>query len=319
MGPLSLRVALPLAWVWAAAVLVLVVWPGRAMADEAVMLVVVLTLAAAGAVLLPLLRQLARRANEADTLAARLAEQEARLARAERQRHETLEKLSHDLRTPLASMQGYLELLLLRHGSLDAVEAQNYLQTAVRHGERLSRLVGDLLELARLEGEDATLQREPFPVAELAHDVGQRFAAAAERARVTLDVQARQAPTPLVLADVRLVERVLSNLVENALRHTPCGGRVAIQIEETEPGGARISVSDTGEGIAAADLEGIFDRYETTARVGDGASGSAGLGLAIARRIAALHGSTLELHSEPGQGTTVTFTLPGPARAATTT
>jgi signal transduction histidine kinase len=116
----------------------------------------------------------------------------------------------------------------------------------------------------------------------------------------------------MVHAEVRLVERVLGNLVENALRHTPCGGRVAIAVEDgvAEGRGARISVSDTGEGIAEADLEGIFDRYETSARVGDRGSGTAGLGLAIARRIAALHGSELELRSRPGAGTTVSFTLP---------
>ncbi|MBI5721512.1 MAG: HAMP domain-containing histidine kinase [Burkholderiales bacterium] len=317
MGPLSLRIALPLAWVCAAAALALLIWPGRAVADEAVMALVLLVLAAAGAALLPLLKRLARRAGEADALAARLAEQEAQLARALRQRHEALERLSHDLRTPLASMQGYLELLLLRHGTLEAAEAQNYLQTAVRNGERLSRLVGDLLELARLEADAAPLHSEPFPVAELAHDVAQRFAAAAERAQVALVVRAEQQPTPIVQAEVRLVERVLGNLVENALRHTPCGGRVAIEVEgaEADGRGARISVSDTGEGIAAADLEGIFDRYETAARVGEG-GGAAGLGLAIARRIAALHGSPLELRSRPGAGTTVTFTLPGAAGAA---
>jgi signal transduction histidine kinase len=211
-------------------------------------------------------------------------------------------------------MQGYLELLLLRQGTLSEAEAQNYLQTAVRQGERLSRLVGDLLELARLEADAAPLHSEPFPVAELAHDVAQRFAAAAERAHVALVVNAAQQPTPMVHAEVRLVERVLGNLVENALRHTPCGGRVAIEVAAANAAGrgARISVSDTGEGIAEADLEGIFNRYETTARIGDSGSGTAGLGLAIARRIAALHGSALELSSRPGAGTTVSFTLPSP-------
>lgn len=315
MGPWSLRIVLPLVWVFAAAALLLLMWPGRAMADEAVgavLFIIVLVLVGAAAALLPLLRRLARRAAEADALAARVAEQEAQLARHEQQRHATLERLSHDLRTPLASTQGYLELLLLRHGSLDAAEAQNYLQTAVRYSERLSRLVGDLLELARLEADAAPLHSEPFPVAELAHDVARRFAPAAAHARVSLVVQAQRQPTPIVLAEVRLVERVLGNLVENALRHTPCGGRVAIAVDDAEADGrgARISVIDTGDGIPEAELAGIFDRYETAARVGDSGHGTAGLGLAIARRIAALHGSTLELRSRPGAGTTVTFTLP---------
>lgn len=323
MGRPLLRIALPLAWVLTAAVLLLLLGPGRIMADEAVMavmLIFVLALVGAAAALLPLIRRLARRAARADTLAARVAEQDAQLARHRQQRHEALERLSHDLRTPLASMQGYLELLLLRHGSLDAAEAQNYLQTAVRHSERLARLVGDLLELARLEADAAPLHSEPFPVAELAHDVARRFAAAAAHARVSLEVHAQRQPTPIVLAEVRLVERVLGNLVENALRHTPCGGRVAIAVEQAEADGrgARISVTDTGNGIPEAELAGIFDRYDTAARVGDSGSGTAGLGLAIARRIAALHGSTLELRSRPGAGTTVTFTLPPAAPAGKT-
>lgn len=318
VAPLSLRIALPLAWVSLAAAVGLLIWPGQAMPDEAVMIVVLVVLAAGGAALLPLLTRLASRAGEADQLASRLAEQEALLEHARRQRHEALERLSHDLRTPLSSMQGYLELLLLRHGTLDAAEAQNYLQTAVRHSERLTRLVGDLLELARLESAAAPLHSEAFPVAELAYDVAQRFAAAAERAQVALVVRSERQPTPIVLAEVRLVERVLGNLVENALRHTPCGGRIAIEVDDDERG-ARVSVADTGEGIPEADLEGIFDRYETGARVGDSGSGTAGLGLAIARRIAALHGSALELHSRPGFGTKVSFTLPRAADARRTT
>jgi hypothetical protein len=320
VGPLAIRIGLPLAWVMAAAALFVLAWPGASMSDETAMMFVLVALAAVTAALVPMLRRLERRAAEAQRLAARVAEQEAELAHARQQQHEALERLSHDLRTPLASMQGYLELLLLRQGSLEATEAQNYLQTAVRHAERLSKLVGDLLELARLEADAAPLDREVFPVAELAHDVAQRFAAVAAKANVALVVHADRQPTPMVLAEVRLVERVLGNLVENALRHTPCGGRVAIEIEaaQGEGRGARVSVVDTGEGIAEAELAGIFDRYETAARVGDTGSGTAGLGLAIARRIAALHGSQLELRSRRGAGTTVTFTLPpaAPAGAA---
>ncbi len=285
----------------------------RARAGETgtLLLLVALVLLAAWGALLPLANRLGERAARAQVLAERLAAQESALARAERARRELLTHLSHDLRTPLASMQGYLELLLVRHGSLEPAEAQNYLQTAARHSERLSRLVADLFELARLETEGLQPQAEPFPVAELACDVALRFAGAAERAGVTL-----AAPEPasvLVQAEVALVERVLGNLVDNALRHTPAGGRVAIEIRE-EAGSACVAVCDTGEGIEAGDLEGLFDRWQNSARVGDTGSATSGLGLAIARRIAQLHGSTLELDSRPGAGTRVSFRLPLAAR-----
>ncbi len=273
------------------------------------------TLVLAWVLLLPLAQRLAERSASADRLAERVAELERQLARAGTQRQELLTNLSHDLRTPLASMQGYLELLLLRQDALEPAEAQNYLQTAVRHSERLSRLVDDLFELTRLEAEGLQLQAEPFPVAELAHDVAQRFAAAAERAHVALAVQAAEGGALLVQAEVALVERVLGNLVDNALRHTPCGGRVTIEVG-AEDGAARVCVADTGAGMEGADLEGVFDRYETAPRTGDTGSSRAGLGLAIARRIAALHGSGLELDSRPGEGTRVSFRLPQAARRA---
>lgn len=331
-APLSLlHIAWPLASVALAAGLLLAWMPQLPADDGSLWMAALVLLLAVGGALAPLVIRLAARAAEADALAARTRELEVQLARALRQRNETLEKISHDLRTPLASMQGYLELLLLRQGQLDPTEAQNYLETAARHSARLARLVADLLELARLESEHVVLQCEPFPVAELAHDVVQRFAPAAARAQVRLEVDGigiEPHRLPVVLAEVRLVERVLANLVDNALRHTPGGGQVVVSIENVSAaagdapaaGRARIVVTDNGAGIAPADLEGLFDRYANASRRGDSGRSTAGLGLAMARRIAALHGSTLELASRPGAGTRVTFTLPlaapGAAKAA---
>lgn len=227
------------------------------------------------------------------------------------QRRELLANLSHDLRTPLASMQGYLELLLLRHDQLSTAEARNYLQTASRQCERLSRLVSDLFELARLEADDVQLQPEAVALAELVQDMLQKFAAVAARRQVTLvgappaDGAGRQ-----VHADIRLIERLFDNLLDNALRHTPAGGEVGIRIA-ADGALTRVWVHDTGVGIAAEDLPGLFERYHRATRVGgpDG-GGHAGLGLAISRRIAQLHGSSLDIVSTPPSGTSVSFTLP---------
>ena len=254
----------------------------------------------------------ARLAAQIERLAERVAAQTAALGAATRQRSELLANVSHDLRTPLASMQGYLELLLLRQDKLDSAEARNYLQTAARQSERLGRLVADLFELTRLESEGMQPEAEDFALAELAHDVAQKFALDAGRRGVRLEVRLDAASAALrVRAEIGLVERLLASLVENALRHTPAGGSVSFEATLVA-GRAEVVIADTGEGIAAADLPGIFDQYERAERIGGASrmSGHGGLGLAIARRIVQLHGGRLRLDSQPGKGTRIGFDLP---------
>ncbi|MCE9659311.1 MAG: HAMP domain-containing histidine kinase [Burkholderiales bacterium] len=250
-----------------------------------------------------------------DCLAARSAE----LAVAMRRRSELLANVSHDLRTPLAAMQGYLELLLLRQDNLGSAEARNYLHTATRQSERLGRLVADLFELTRLEGEGLQPEAEDFALAELAHDVAQKFALDAGQRGVRLEVRLDPVSAAVrVHAELGLIERLLTSLVENALRHTPGGGSVVIEAAPAE-GRAEVWVVDTGEGIAAAELAGIFDHYDRAERVGGASRGSGhgGLGLAIARRIVELHGGRLRVESAPGRGTRIAFDLPlAPASAA---
>ena len=241
-----------------------------------------------------------------------LTSQSIALSDAMRRRSELLANVSHDLRTPLAAMQGYLELLLLRQDKLDGAEARNYLQTATRQSERLRRLVAALFELTRLEGEGLQPDAEDFALAELVHDVAQRFALDAGRRGVRLEARLDPAsPALRVRAEIGLVERLLASLVENALRHTPAGGLVTIEAARAA-GRCEVTVSDTGEGIAAADLPGVFDQYDRAERVGGASRGSGhgGLGLAIARRIAELHDGRLRIESSPGRGTRVAFDLP---------
>lgn len=248
-----------------------------------------------------------RLAAHVETMSERITSQIADLEQVAWRRRELLANVSHDLRTPLASMQGYLELLLLRHGQLDPAEERNYLETAVRHGERLGRLVRDLLELSKLEADEVPMQPEPFALGELAQDVAQKFALDATRRRVRLSA-ACAAPAPWVRADIAMVERVLENLVGNALRHTPAGGTVTIEVGDERSGRASLAVRDTGEGIPAAELPGLFERYERASRSRPGAR--RGLGLAIARRIVRLHGGELAVHSRVGHGSRFAFDLP---------
>jgi signal transduction histidine kinase len=233
----------------------------------------------------------------------------------EQARRDLIADVSHDLRTPLVAMRGYLELLVGRGDRLPADVAQRYAAIALRQCEQLGRLVDELFELAKLDYRGLVLERESFAVGELASDVVQKFALAGEARGVALAV-AVAADTPALEADLRLVERVLENLVGNALAHTPRGGRVEVRIA---PAAAAIElqVTDTGPGIPAADLPRIFERHwrgSATARDGEAADG-AGLGLAIARRIVELHGGSIRAESEPGKGSRFVVALPARAGA----
>jgi len=249
-----------------------------------------------------------RLSTHVERMSERIAEQLAELERAAGRRNELLANVSHDLRTPLASMQGYLELLLLRHGSLAPAEERNYLETAVRQSERLGRLVGDLFELTKLEAEEAQPHPEEFSLAELAQDVVQKFALDARQRHVELSAAGSDEGSAVrVHADIGMVERVLENLLDNALRLTPAGGSVTIELEH-DAHRAQMAVRDTGPGIPADELPGIFERYDRADRSVPGGHG--GLGLAIARRIVNLHGGELSVCSASGSGTCFTFDLP---------
>jgi signal transduction histidine kinase len=254
--------------------------------------------------------EVARLATQLERITARAGERAQRLQATDRERDELLANVAHDLRTPLASMRGYLELILVRDGPVLSVDARNDLQTAVRQADRLGRRVADLLELAGLVAGPAAPEREAFELSELAHDLVQRHAVDAGRRAVRLAVERGDTPVR-VEAELAGVERVLGVLLDNALRHTPAGGSVRIQIAP-EGTRARVAVSDDGEGLEPAALAAVFDRYRRTARTGppDRPGGHGGLSLAIARRIVEHHGGSLVLESAPGRGTRAMFDLP---------
>ena len=220
-------------------------------------------------------------------------------------RRDLIANVSHDLRTPLVALRGYLEVLLARDATLDAEQRRHYLGIALRQSEQLSRLVDDLFELARLDFKDLALERETFDLRELASDVLQKFQLQADGCSVRL-LLTTDGTSARVDADLGLVERVLENLVGNALRHTPGGGEVVVHLAAVD-GAVRVDVRDTGSGIAPEDLPHVFERHWRGghARRDDGA----GLGLAIARRIVELHGGSLAVESSLGCGTCFTFVL----------
>lgn len=241
-------------------------------------------------------------------MAGRMVEQLEEVKRADSLRRELVANVSHDLRTPLASLRGYLETLLLKEGSLPPDEQRRYLETALRHSESLGQLVSELFELARLESRETRPRVEPFPVGELVQDVVQKFQLEARQRGVELGTSCLEA-LPFVVADIGLIERVLENLLDNAIKYTAAGGDVTVAVR-AGAAAATVEVVDTGQGIAPEELPHVFDRFYRSKTAKRAPGSGAGLGLAIAKRILDLHGSSLRVHSELSRGTTFAFDLP---------
>jgi signal transduction histidine kinase len=240
-----------------------------------------------------------------DHLAARVSQQVNTLEEVDRLRRELVASVSHDLRTPLAALRGYLETLQMMGDQLDPPERRRYIEAASRHTDRLASLVDSLFELAKLESGVVQPRRESFQLEELAQDVLQPYVLRAKDAGVALDSDLA-AGLPAVHADIGLVERVLENLIENALRHTPSGGSVELRVHAAD-GEVEASVSDTGSGIPPEALPHIFERFYR-APTGETTEGM-GLGLAIVRRILELHDREIDVESTPGAGSRFTFRL----------
>lgn len=240
-------------------------------------------------------------------MARQIQAQMVRLKEIDALRRELVANVSHDLRTPLASLKGYLETLLLKDDSLAAKERQAYLKIAHKNSERLSNLVTELFELAKLDAGELKLQKETFSMAELAHDVIQKFLLRAEQQDINLKVD-MDLGVPYVEADIGLIERVLDNLIDNALKNTPRGGTIKLGLN-ADGTFVTVIVADTGRGIAEDELPHIFQRFYKMPS-GDNSQTGAGLGLAIAQRIVELHGSQLSVKSILHQGTQFDFALP---------
>ena len=235
----------------------------------------------------------------------RIAEQWRELSLQDRQRRELFANISHDLRTPLTSLHGYLETLLLKAGTLSEEERRRYLEIALGQSRKVGRLAQEVFELARLEYGVVKPEKENFALADLVQDVFQKFELAAEARRQQLKPDI--APNlPVVSADLGMIERVLTNLLDNAIRHTPAGGEIEVRLRPSDAGVA-VQVSDTGPGIPGELQKGLFTRPAFA----DGGARGGGLGLMIVQRILQLHGSDIRLVPQPGKGAVFLFRLGG--------
>jgi signal transduction histidine kinase len=241
-------------------------------------------------------------------MAERIQGQVEELKKSDALRRELIANVSHDLRTPLATLQGYIETLLIKQNDMTAEKQRQYLEIAITHCERLSKLVSELLLLARLDSHAIQLHPEPFNLGELVQDVFQKFQLMAKEKQIHLEANSRE-DFPLADADIGLIERVLENLIENAIHYTGQGGSVRLVLT---PEGEDISVqlSDTGRGIPKEELPHVFNRFYQLEKSRNGESRHSGLGLAIAKRIIELHGKAIGITSTQGVGTTFSFHLP---------
>ena len=238
----------------------------------------------------------------------RIQTQMEKLKKADSLRRELVTNVSHDLRTPLATLQGYVETLFLKDKSLSEDDRKHHLEIALQHCERLGKLVDELFELAKLDSRERQVRYEAFNISELAHDVVQKFDLSAKEKQISIQIDPDPG-LPFVNADIAMIERVIENLLENAVRHTPPGGLIRLTLSPQNSDIA-VGVSDTGCGIPGEDLPLIFDRFYQREKTRTGKTGYSGLGLAIARRILELHNKPIRVESTPGSGTTFTFLLP---------
>ena len=247
------------------------------------------------------------------SMANKLYEQFENLKKTDQLRRELVSNVSHDLRTPLASMHGYVETLLIKNDELSPEMRREYLEIARKHTQRLGELIGDLFELSKLDSASIHPSLEAFSLAELLHDTVHDFGLDAERRDIKLGIEAPDDPS-MVYADIGLVQRVLENLIRNALKFTPTGGSISIRLDN-KPGAVAVAIEDTGCGIAEADLEHVFDRFYRAENSTQEGTNTAGLGLAIVRKILDLHGSRITVSSQLDRGTCFEFDLPTQAVA----
>ncbi|CAM3594934.1 HAMP domain-containing sensor histidine kinase [Rouxiella silvae] len=238
-------------------------------------------------------------------MAKRIDEQWQSLTRQDQQRREFIANISHDLRTPLTSLHGYLETLSVKSDQLSNEDRQRYLNIALVQSKKVGRLAQELFELARLEYGVVKPQKEPFSMCELVQDVYQKFELTAETRHLIL--QADMMPgIPLVNADLAMMERVMTNLLDNAIRFTPDHGTIEIRLWPQKEK-VMVQLNDTGPGIAAELKADLFIRPSI---LSTGRKRAGGLGLMIVKRILELHGSDIALIENPGKGACFEFSVP---------
>ncbi len=258
------------------------------------------------------------RGDELDRLACafmlmsqRIKNQIGKLEENDKKRRDLIANVSHDLRTPLAAMLGYLDTLKTKVNVLNAVDRDDCIETALRNAHRMSELIDELFELAKLEAGGAKLSKEPFAISDLVQDVVRQQSVLAQQKNVALEIESPER-LPLVVGDIALIQRVLENLLSNAISHVDRIGKVIVRMMQSD-GRIKISIWDSGAQIDSAEVPQLFDRFYQGSNRDERKLG-AGLGLSIAKQILSLHESTINVDNKESGGKEFSFEL----RARTT-
>ena len=230
-------------------------------------------------------------------------------------RRELVANVSHDLRTPISIIHGYVETLLMKENSLTYEERIQYLNTILESTERLKKLVSDLFELSKLEAKEVHPHKEPFFITELIQDISQKHKLMAQEKNITI-VPVVDNDAPMVNADISLIERVLQNLMDNAIKFSDDGDIITIETHQFDDD-VEVKITDTGKGIPEEDQPYVFDRYfnlskstAVSSQDAEATKTSSGLGLAIVKKILEIHNATINLSSRLNQGSSFSFRLP---------
>lgn len=223
----------------------------------------------------------------------------------DRMKTEFISVASHELRTPMTSIKGSVDLILSGFAGEYSADTHELLEIAQKSCDRLIRLINDILDLAKIEAGQIRLKVEPMPLADAVHHAVQSVRGMAEqcRVRVTLDAPP---DVPLVLIDKDRMEQVVTNLLSNAIKFSPAEGTVRVKIDAGDSS-VRCAVEDQGCGIAPDDLEKVFAKFQ---QVGEKKKGGTGLGLAISQALVLEHGGSIWVESEVNRGTRFIFQLP---------
>lgn len=242
-----------------------------------------------------------------DFMQTRIQEQFDQLAKNDAMRRELVSNISHDLRTPLAAMQGYIETIMLKKNSLSEAEIENFLAIAHRHSQKLATLISQLFELSKLDTGAMSAKFERFSITELVADICAEHQILADKQKLKLILDVPE-DSLYVRADIALIGRVIQNLLDNAMQHTDEGGAITLALE---PSGDTVSVvvTDSGRGISKESLPFVFERNYQAAQPEARKTVGAGLGLSIVKKILDLHKTTINIQSEVAVGTQIRFQL----------
>lgn len=222
-------------------------------------------------------------------------------------RRELIANVSHDLRTPISIIHGYIDTLQMKNETLSAEERKRYLEIISESTGNLQKLVSELFELSKLEANQVKPIKEPFFISELVNDISRKYQLIAKDKNISITTFL-STELPPVYAEVSLIERVMQNLIDNAMKFTPEGGKIFIKTNKQQDE-IEITVADNGIGIPENEREQIFGRYYRANNFTD-LKNSTGLGLAIIKKILDLHHSSLELITEVNAGSSFIFRLP---------